>query len=98
MRRNIAYYLERTAHGSSLSRIVHTWVLAKFDLEQAWTLFTAALASDVADTRGGTTSEGIHLGAMAGTVDIVERVFVGIEVHEDTLWFNPALPAEVDHI
>jgi alpha,alpha-trehalase len=98
MRRNVDHYLERTAHGSSLSSIVHSWVLANVDLNEAWDLFTTALASDVADTRGGTTSEGIHLGAMAGTVDIVERVFVGIEVHEDVLWFDPALPDEVDHV
>ena len=38
-----------------------------------------ALESDIADVQGGTTGEGIHLGAMAGTVDLLERGFTGLE-------------------
>ena len=38
-------------------------------------LFLNALYSDVADMQGGTTAEGIHLGAMAGTIDVVQRCF-----------------------
>ena len=48
-----------------------------------------ALYSDVADVQGGTTAEGVHLGAMAGTVDAMFRVFNGIETRDDTLWLNP---------
>ena len=33
-----------------------------------------ALQSHVGDIQPGSTAEGIHLGAMAGSVDIVERV------------------------
>ena len=53
------------------------------------------LESDVADTQGGTTREGIHLGAMAGTVDIVQRAYTGLVVRDDCLWFDPALPEEL---
>ncbi|QDG53843.1 trehalose-phosphatase [Persicimonas caeni] len=94
--RNVDYYLERTAHGSSLSRIVHSWVEADRNPARGWGLFTEALLNDVADTQGGTTPEGIHLGAMAGTVDIVERSFVGLEIREDVLRFKPNLPDEIE--
>jgi alpha,alpha-trehalase len=90
--RNIEYYLQRTSHGSTLSQVVHSWVSARLDRERSWRLFTAALRSDVDDIQGGTTPEGIHLGAMAGTVDLVERGYTGIELRRDTLYFNPALP------
>lgn len=91
----IAYYLERTSHGSTLSRVVHSWVLARFDREHSWRLFVQALESDVSDVQGGTTREGIHLGAMAGTVDVVQRCFTGLEARADGLWFKPALPAPI---
>jgi trehalose/maltose hydrolase-like predicted phosphorylase len=44
----------------------------------------------------GSTREGIHLGAMAGTVDILQRCYAGLEVRDEALWFNPLLPAELD--
>ncbi|GAB4289511.1 MAG: glycosyl hydrolase family 65 protein [Coriobacteriia bacterium] len=91
----IFYYLQRTSHGSTLSRVVHSWVLVRHDRERSWQFFAEALKSDIADIQGGTTSEGIHLGAMAGTVDLVQRCYTGLEAREDTLWLNPALPAEL---
>ena len=96
--RNIHYYLERTSHGSTLSRIVHAWVLARSDREQAWSLFQEALLSDLADSQGGTTAEGIHLGAMAGTVDLAQRCFTGLEMRDGVLWLNPRLPADLERI
>jgi trehalose/maltose hydrolase-like predicted phosphorylase len=32
---------------------------------------------------------------MAGTVDIVQRCYLGVEMRDDVLWLNPALPAEL---
>jgi len=93
--KNIDYYLKRTSHGSTLSRVVHAWVLARSRREQSWHLFCDALKSDVSDIQGGTTHEGIHLGAMAGTVDLMQRCYTGLETRQDILWFNPALPDEV---
>lgn len=92
--RTVDYYLERTSHGSTLSRVVHSWVVARSDRERSWELFSQALESDVADIQGGTTPEGIHLGAMAGTVDLLQRGYAGLEVRGDVLRFNPAIPAE----
>jgi alpha,alpha-trehalase len=93
--KNINYYLQRTSHGSTLSRVVHSWVLARSDRARSWSLFTEALQSDVSDIQGGTTPEGIHLGAMAGTVDLIQRGYTGIEPRGDILWFNPCLPEEL---
>ncbi len=90
--RNMVYYLSRTAHGSSLSRVVHSWVMARSDREQAWDLLKIALRVDVSDIQSGTTAEGIHLGAMAGTVDLIQRGHTGLETRGGTLYFNPCLP------
>jgi alpha,alpha-trehalase len=92
--KNIDYYWERTSHGSTLSRTVHSWVLARSDRARSYTLFRQALESDIADIQGGTTPQGIHLGAMAGTVDLVQRGYTGIGVRGDALWLNPLLPDE----
>jgi alpha,alpha-trehalase len=93
--RNVDYYMKRTSHGSTLSRLVHSWVLARLDRPRSWTLFLEALDSDIADAQSGSTPEGIHLGAMAGTVDLVQRAFGGVSVHDDVLWIDPAVPEEL---
>jgi trehalose/maltose hydrolase-like predicted phosphorylase len=96
IRHNVDYYLERTSHGSTLSGVVNAWVLARSDRLRSWRFFTEALASDLHDVQGGTTAEGIHLGAMAGTVDLAQRCYTGLEAREDVLWLNPSLPEELD--
>ena len=95
---NIEYYINRTSHGSTLSRIVHSWVLARSNRDLSWNLFKEALKSDVADIQGGTTAEGIHLGAVAGTVDLMQRCYTGVETRGDILRFNPQLPRDLDNI
>lgn len=92
IRRNISYYLSRTSHGSTLSKIVNASILSRIDRKQGWDFFHMALLSDVEDVQGGTTPEGIHLGAMAGTVDIAIRDFSGIETRGNSLFFDPQLP------
>jgi trehalose/maltose hydrolase-like predicted phosphorylase len=94
--RTIDYYLRRTSHGSTLSSVVHAWVLARSDRRRSWRFFTEALGSDVRDVQGGTTAEGIHLGAMAGTVDLVQRCYTGLEARGNVLWFSPSLADELD--
>jgi alpha,alpha-trehalase len=95
IRRNFDYYLQRTAHGSSLSRVVHAWVAARLDRESSWEFFVRGLHGDTSEVRGGTTAEGIHLGAMAGTIDLLHRCYTGLELRHDVLFLNPAIPAEV---
>ncbi|MGV9251989.1 glycoside hydrolase family 65 protein [Streptomyces sp. NPDC003697] len=88
-RRTVAYYLDRTSHGSTLSGLVHGWVLGRARRADAWTFCQEALRGDIADLQGGTTGEGIHLGAMAGTLDLVQRGLPGLETREDALWLDP---------
>jgi trehalose 6-phosphate phosphatase len=59
--RTIDYYLARTCHGSTLSAVVHAWVLARANRGQAPAYLARALDSDITDIQGGTTAEGIHL-------------------------------------
>jgi beta-phosphoglucomutase family hydrolase len=93
--RNVAYYDRRSSYGSTLSRVVHAWVLARSDRRRAMTYYAEALQSDVSDIQQGTTAEGVHLGTMAGTIDLVQRVSTGIEVTGDVLRLNPRLPQEL---
>ncbi len=95
-RRNIDYYDQRTSHGSTLSYIAHAGVLAQIDPEHAWERFLVALESDVGDVQGGTTKEGIHLGVMAGTLDLVQRAYTGAEIRDGILYFNPTLTDRLD--
>jgi alpha,alpha-trehalase len=96
--KNIDYYMRRTSHGSTLSRVVHSWVLVRKDRPRSWHLFTQALESDISDIQGGTTPEGIHLGAMAGCINMIQRGYTGIETRGDVLWFNPCLPEQLKHL
>jgi len=95
---NVAYYGDRTSHGSTLSRLVFSWIQLRYDKEKSWKDFETVLISDFEDIQGGTTSEGIHLGAMAGSLDLVQRGFLGIEVNDEALWINPDLPEHIKKI
>jgi trehalose/maltose hydrolase-like predicted phosphorylase len=68
----------RTTHGSTHSFVTHAGVLARYDSESAWKRFLVALRSDVEVVRGGTTKEGIHMGAMSGSVDVKQRAYPGM--------------------
>jgi len=95
IRATVGYYSARVTHGSTLSRIVHSWVLARADRQASWRYFQEALRSDVTDSQGGTTREGVHLGAMAGTADILQRCYAGLEVRDEALWLHPVLPRQL---
>ncbi|WP_083395410.1 trehalose-phosphatase [Rhodococcus koreensis] len=90
--RTIDYYLARTSHGSTLSAVVHSWVLARANRDKAMDYFERVLASDIADIQGGTTAEGIHLAAMAGSIDLLQRCFTGLETRGDRLVLGPQWP------
>ena len=91
--RNVEYYDQRTSHGSTLSFVTYAGVLAAIDPESSWDRFLVALRSDVDDIQGGTTKEGIHLGVMAGTLDLVQRYYAGVRIRDSVLYFDPRLPS-----
>lgn len=88
----VDYYMARTSHGSTLSAAVHGWVLARANRDRALEFFQQVLESDVADIQGGTTAEGVHLAAMAGSVDFVQRCFTGLEIRADRIVLSPHWP------
>jgi trehalose/maltose hydrolase-like predicted phosphorylase len=92
--KNLNYYLARTSHGSTLSRVVHAQ-LANLtgDRKLSWELYLDALTSDYGDIQGGTTAEGIHAGVMAGTVWVALSSFAGLSLHGEFPRFDPNLPA-----
>jgi len=94
----IEYYLERTSHGSTLSDAVFAWALAREGREDAYARFTRTLRSDVDDIQGGTTPEGIHLGAMTAGVDLLQRCFTGLEHRDGVIAVDPRPPAELGPI
>jgi len=96
--RNVRFYTERTSNGSTLSNVVHSWVLSRAARGESWNFFSQALESDIADIQGGTTREGIHLGAMAGTVDMVQRCYTGLEFRDDGICLNPNIPKKLGRI
>jgi trehalose/maltose hydrolase-like predicted phosphorylase len=91
----VKYYIDRSSHGSTLSRLVFSWVFSRTDREESYQVFKESLKSDFEDIQGGTTAEGIHLGAMAGTVDMIQRCYTGLEIRGGILWLNPRLPKEI---
>jgi beta-phosphoglucomutase family hydrolase len=94
LRRNYEYYVQRTSHGSTLSWIVHSAILRYLDEHKndQWRWFVECLRSDVLDTQGGTTLEGIHCGVMAGSIDIVVTAFAGVNLFRDHIELDPQLP------
>jgi trehalose/maltose hydrolase-like predicted phosphorylase len=58
----------------------------------SWPVLLEALNSDYLEAHHDSAREGIHLGAMAGTLDIVQRCYTGIVARQDVLWLNPRLP------
>ncbi|MBN1172151.1 MAG: HAD-IA family hydrolase, partial [Micromonosporaceae bacterium] len=97
-RRNIAYYDRRTSHGSTLSFVTHAGVLASLEPAASWQRFLVALESDIGDIQGGTTKEGIHLGVMSGTLDLIQRSYAGISIRDDVLRFDPILIGTLDRL
>ncbi len=95
IRMTLDYYTARTSHGSTLSRVVHAAVSAHSDPAASWRYFKEALQSDVADIQGGTTPEGVHIGAMGGLDDVLLTRYAGIDTLGETLSLDPCLPEEL---
>lgn len=93
LEKNFNYYLSRTSHGSTLSKVVHAY-LAKLigKKDMCWDMYLEALLSDYNDIQGGTTAEGIHAGVMGGTVLSALTIFGGINWQGEALRIDPDLP------
>jgi trehalose/maltose hydrolase-like predicted phosphorylase len=99
IRKNYDYYIERTSHGSTLSKVVHCYLAHIMGRKkESWKWYLDVLDSDIHDVQGGTTPEGIHTGVMGGSIDILMRGFAGIESRRGSLRIAPDLPAAVKEI
>jgi alpha,alpha-trehalase len=98
IQKNITYYLKRTTNGSSLAMVIHAWIEARQARERSWRFFSHALETDMVDDEAGSTREGIHLAAMSGCIDILQRGYAGIEIRSDILIFNPLLTKSINSI
>lgn len=93
LEKNLSYYLQRTSHGSTLSRVVHAQLGEMIGAHQlSWQLYQEALSSDYVDVQGGTTAEGIHAGVMAGTIMTALFTYGGVDLKGEHLIINPSLP------
>ncbi|HZU91933.1 MAG TPA: glycoside hydrolase family 65 protein [Stellaceae bacterium] len=93
-----AYYLARTTHDSSLSRIVHAGAFARLDPALSWRLFTQALQRDAGSPDNATAEEGLHLGAMAAVLAVVQRHYLGLDLKREAIRLDPAPPPELGPI
>ena len=98
IQRTVDYYIQRSSNGSSLSKVVNASVQAWVNPDRSWASFQDALVIDLDDTQGGTTGEGIHLGAMAGSVEVVTRAYAGLRVRGDWIEFSPHLPPQLHDV
>lgn len=96
--KNINYYLNRTSDGSSLAFVIHAWIEARLERESSWSSFSRALETDMIPERTGSTHEGVHLAAMSGCIDILQRGYAGLEIRSDILILNPLLPDTINGI
>ncbi len=93
LEKNLDYYLARTSHGSSLSRVVHAQLANILNQDElSWKLYQDALGSDFSDVQGGTTGEGIHTGVMASTLVVALSNYAGVNTHHKVLEISPRLP------
>ncbi len=98
LRRTLDYHLARISHESSLSRVVCAGALAQFDPAASWEYFQQSLQVDLeAPSRSGTL-EGVHLGAMAGSLDVLQRHYLGLWLARDGLHVLPKAPAALGDV
>ena len=95
-RETMAYYRNRTSHGSTLSHLVFAAILE--DEAEAWEHFVTAVRSDIDDIQGGTTPEGIHTAVMAGTVRQVTERYAGLRLRKGRLYIDPRLPEAINEV
>jgi trehalose-phosphatase len=95
LRKTVTYYDARTSYGSTLSFLVFAGVFAEIDLAASWQRYMVALESDIGDVQGGTTAEGIHMGVMSGTLDLLQRSYLGEVIRNGALSFAPKT---MDHL
>lgn len=97
MQRTIEYHFQRTVHESSLSHLVYAGAIAQLDCEKSWQLFIQVLFTDLSGDSSDEVPNGIHLGAMAGTLYILQHHYLGLQIHKGNIYLNPSFPTQLNH-
>ena len=88
---NFRYYEPRTAHGSSLSPVVHALVAARLgDLARAQAYFRQAAEVDLANNMGNAAG-GVHMGALGGLWQAAVLGAAGLQLQETGIAIDPHL-------
>jgi alpha,alpha-trehalase len=99
LERTVQYDIAHTAHESSLSRIVYAGALARLDAKASWKCFQEAQLIDLLPEEDKGASEGVHLGAMGGTLKVLQQHYLGLKVQlSGVLEVDPALPEEMEWV
>jgi len=92
IRRTVEHDLARTAHASSLSDAVCAGALARLDPARSWTYFRETLHPSDDPATHSSAAEGLHLGTMAGMLDVLQRHYLGLRLEPDAIHLAPAVP------
>lgn len=93
LRLNRDYYLTRTVHGSTTSRPVFAGISVTLgETETALPDLITAIGSDYYDIQGGTTAEGVHIGVMGETLEVIQNEFAGVSLRDGKFSLAPHLP------
>ena len=88
---NFGYYEPRTAHGSSLSPVVHALVAARLgDPARAQAYFRQAAEVDLANNVGNAAG-GVHMGALGGLWQAAVLGAAGLQLQETGIAVDPHL-------
>ncbi|WP_051231559.1 glycosyl hydrolase family 65 protein [Stutzerimonas azotifigens] len=98
VQRTARHHLANVTHESSLSLAVCAGALARVDPDESWRHFHRCLRVDLDAPPGSGTTEGVHLGAMAGSLDVLQRHYLGIRPTPDGLRLDPAPPAALPDV
>jgi maltose phosphorylase len=94
LEKHFDFYEPLTVHESSLSPCVHSIQAATLGrMEQAYTFYLRTSRLDL-DDYNKEVHEGLHITSMAGTWMSIVEGFGGMRVKNDTLYFEPRLPAQ----
>lgn len=90
--RTAAFYIAKMAHDSSLSEAICAGALARLDPAASWRMYRQALAYDADPAHAESVAQGLHLGAMAGTFDVLQRHYLGLDLRAEAIVVDPAPP------
>ncbi len=96
--RTLRHHMERTVPGSRLGEAVVAWLAARDDRAGdggSWAAVERFLSRGLHDGERHTAADGIHLGAMAVTLDLMQRCYLGVEPSDGVVRLSPALPAAI---